>query len=314
MEKISEIADSINRIRQDIKAEVLIADFMACGLNPEEFVVIPAGTFRRRFSSDIKKAEVLRLNSNQQLLTVHVNRDGMYDSLPEGLFHSAPEKPLKGSEEMSIESKKLRREEKESRAFFVPFENEIFLQRTSLEMEERKILNRFNETLFDEIYPEFWNFDKTLESGFIARLLQLLHFSHRIAGNPLLTAKSLEWIISEKVRAKTIHSVKVKEDAGKEKGMDLPLGSSRLGMDLVCGSSFDDLLPVLEFTIGPLKNNRISDFLEKGSVSQFLNCFYGYFIPAGVDVKTTVLVDREQQGFVLCDHQNAPILGYDTAF
>jgi hypothetical protein len=313
MKKTGEIAEAINRNSQDIKAEVLIADFMENGLNPEDFVVIPAGTFRRRFSTDLKKAEVLRLNSNQQLLTVHVNRDGMYDSLPEGLFHSAPEKPLRGSDEMSLESKKLRREEKESRAFFVPFENEIFLQRTSLEMEERKILNRFSETLFDEIYPEFWNFDKTLESGFTSRLVQLLHFSHRIAGNPSLTAKSLEWIIGEKVKAKIIHSPKGKKEAGSEKGMYLPLGSARLGMDFICGSSFHDLLPVMEFTIGPLKNIRISDFLEKGSASRFLNCFYGYFIPAGVDVKTTVLVDREKQCFVLCDRQNAPILGYDTA-
>jgi hypothetical protein len=313
MKKTGEIADAINSISQDIKAEVLIADFMENGLNAEEFVVFPSGTFRRRFSTDIRKAEVFRLNNNQNLLAIHVNRDGIYDSLPEGLFHSSPEQPLRGSTEMSMESKKLRSEEKETRAFFVPFENEIFLQRVALEMGERMILNRFSETLFDEIYPEFWNFDKSLDTGFVSKLVLLLHFSHRIAGNPQLTARCLELIIHDKVVVKITHpEKKAKKSEEQDAGEHVPLGSARLGMDFVCGSTFDDMMPTMEFIIGPLQNGMIRDFLGSGRTSEFLGCFYDYFVPAGVGVKTTVLIDRAQQHFVLGNNQFAPTLGFDS--
>ncbi len=312
MKKTGEIANIINAANHDIKAEVLIADLMENGLSPEDFVVIPTGSFRRRFSSDIKKAETLRLNNNQQLLTVQINRDGIYDSLPEGLFHTAPDQPFRESTEMSQDSKKMRLEEKESRAFFVPFENEIFLQRTALETGERKILNRFRESLFDEIFPEFWNLDKSLNPLFVAGLVQLLHFAHWIAGNPTLTARSLELIIGERVRVHVVPSGKSKESEKKDAVDNILLGSARLGMDFVCGSRFDDLLPAMEFVIGPLQQGRIHDFLETGDTTKFLNVFYNYFLPVGTDVKTTVLISGEQQGFVLSGREFAPSLGYDT--
>jgi hypothetical protein len=312
MRKTVEIADAINGISNDIKAEVLIADFMENSLSADEFVVIPSGTFKRMFSSDIRKAEILNLGNNQELLTIQVNRDGIYDSLPEGLFHAAPEQPARGSTEMSMESKKMRMEEKESRAFFVPFESEIFLQRAALETGERKILNRFSETLFDEIYPEFWNFDKSLNSGYIAKLVLLLHFAHQIAGNPRLIAKSLELIINEKVAVNLCRSDKKAKERLIKEG-HVPFGAARLGMNFVCGNNFDDLLPVLEFIIGPIRHSSVGDFLENGSTSKFLGCFYNYFVPADVDVITKVVVDRANQGFILGGEQSAPILGYDSA-
>jgi hypothetical protein len=310
MKKISEIADNLNHIHQDIKAEVVVADCMEKGLNPDDFVVMPSGTFKRRFSTDIHKAEILRLSHIQSLLSLYVNRDSIYDSLPEGFFHSTPEKPLRGSDEMSEESKKIRREEKESRAFFVPFENEIFLQHTALEIQEREMFKRFRESLFDEIYPEFWDFDRSLDSGLVSGMVLLLHFAYQVAGNPGKMALCLGTILNEHVVCKEIDVFNSTREKRNEH--QLPLGAARLGMDFICGNSFDDLLPEIEFSIGPLKNSHIADYLESGRISEFLGCFYNYFVPAGMDVKTRIIVEQSQQHFVLGEGQYAPILGYNS--
>jgi hypothetical protein len=311
MKNISEIADIINHNRQDIKAEVVVANCMENGLNPDDFVVIPSGAFKRRFSTDIHKAEILRLSHIQSLLSLYVNRDSIYDSLPEGFFHSTPEKPFRGSDEMSEESKKIRREEKESRAFFIPFENEIFLQHTALEIQEREMLKRFRESLFDEIYPEFWDFDRSLDSGLVSGMVLLLHFAYQVAGNPEKTALCLGTILNEHVVCKVISTAQKTKKERNDK--QPPLGSARLGMDFVCGKSFDDLLPSMEFCLGPLRHTGIGDYLESGRISGFLRCFYDYFVPAGLDVTTRIIVERSQQHFILGERQNAPILGYNSA-
>jgi hypothetical protein len=314
MDKTGNIADAIRDLRNDIKAEVLMADFMEKGLQPEEFIVFPSGSFARRFSSDIKKAETLRLGNHQKLLTIHVNRDGIYDSLPEGFFHAESERPPRGSSEMSEESKRLRKEEKESRAFFLPFENEIFLQRIVLEISERRILNHFSETLFDEIYPEFWNLDKSLDARYLSKLGVLLPHAHQMAGNPLLTARSLEFIIGEKVTVRMFRSGEKKgEKFIRSVQENLPLGASRLGMDFICGECFDDLLPAMEFIIGPVKKENIPDYVEQGRTRKFLDCFFQYLIPADTIVTTTITVNHDEQDFILENGSWASTLGFDTS-
>lgn len=314
MKNFDEIAKAINNVKHDIRAEALITDFIESGLAAEEFVFIPEGTFKRRFSTDINRAELLRLANARKLLTIRVNRDGIYDSLPEGLFHSAPEKPVSDRSEMSAESKKLRAEEKEARAFFLPFENEMYVQRIALELQERKILRRFSETLFDEIFPEFWDLDKSLDRNLVSKLVLLLHFSHRIAGKPLLMARCLETIIDEKVEVKTIRPGHKMGQTGVTT-VEHPsrLGWTNLGVDFVCGENFDDLLPSFEFLIGPLKNTPVEEFLQGGPVEKFLDCFYSYFVPAGMVVVTSVIVDSSRQGFTLADKESAPVLGFTSA-
>ncbi len=313
MSKIDDIADEINGFNYDVKAEAVIANLMENGLGSDEFVVNPASTKKRGFSKDIEKAEIQRLRNNQNLLTIHVNRDGLYDALPEGLFHSPGDQPQKNSSEMSRESKKLRTEEKEARAFFLPFENEIFLQRGAIELSERKLLKQFSETVFDQIFPEFWNLDKSLSHDFVSRLVLTLHYAHQIAGNLPLTIKCLEFIIREQVSIRIIQSEQRINLNGNNIAEDsLIFGSARLGETFVCGNDFDDLIPQAVVTIGPLKNAAVRDFLVGGSALQFLECFYNYFMPHGLDVKTIVLTEREKQHFLLGDPAAELILGFNS--
>jgi hypothetical protein len=320
MNKIVEIAEEINTLNCDIKAETVVANLIENGVGTDEFVVNPAGTKKRGFSKDIEKAEILGLGNNKDILAIHLNRDGFYDSLPEGIFHSQGDKPQKTSAEMSHESKKLRTEEKEARSFFLPFQNEIFLQGVSLELAERKLLKQFSETAFDQIFPEFWNLDPKragLNHKFTSRLVRTLHYAHHIAGNLPLTAKCLEFIIGEQVKIRMILSgEKIKTTDKYDVIENMALGTSRLGETFICGiprSGIDDLIPKAEVKIGPLKNTPLDDFLSGGTALKFLGCFYNYFIPAGMDIETIVLVERVKQHFLLGDRSAELALGYNTA-
>ena len=312
-DKIPEI---IQNILYDIKAEVLIGDLIENGVENDNLIAINQGIFKRRYARDIDSVDETKFENGQKVVRFYLNRDGLYDSLPEGLFHEKTVKSEKESDKISKDSKKLKAEEKSVREFFLPFENEIFFQRVQLEIEERNILSRFSENLFDDIYPEFWNLDKSLNRKYVSRMVLLLHFSHRIAGNCEFTAKSLETILDEKVSVQIVSNnnleTRIVDKVGNAEQKCL-LGAGVLGVDFVCGEKFDNLGKTMEFQIGPLKNSNVVEYLDNGAVSEFLKCFYSYFVPVELDVSSKVLVEKIEQNFVLSEIGEGPVLGFESS-
>ena len=313
MRELFDIASSVNNIINDIKAEVVAADLIENGLDPAEIVVIPDGSFTRNYSRDISYSEVTQSANGQKALGIHITRDGLYDSLPEAVFHDQSDQPLISGHEMAKLSKKQKIEEKEARLFFLPFENEIFSHRIQIEIEERKILYRFSENLFDDIYPQFWKLDRTLPKKLVSRFVLILHLTNKIVGRLDLTAKCMEVILEENVRI----NLTTKEQGNKNLpaiavGNTSGLGACALGDNLICGEYVSDSEPVMEFVIGPLKNSAVDDYLENGTFSRFLSCFYSYFVPLEMDAVTTVTVSKTQQQFKLDDHIPNVILGFNS--
>ena len=90
-----------------------------------------------------------------------------------------------------------------------------------------------------------------------------------------------------------------------------PVGPKSLGEDFICGEYDSDSEPIMEFTIGPLRNSTVEDYLENGTYSRFLTCFYSFFVPVEFDVLTTVKVSEKQQQFVIHDQSSKAILGFN---
>lgn len=312
MKDLSAIKDSVNDLSYDIKAEIVIADLLENGLHQSEFMVFSDGLFRRRFKKDVSHAEVIKLNIGQEILGIHITREGIYDSLPEAIFHGPPEEGLTSGHDMAKASKTQKMEEKESRLFFLPFENEIFFQKIQLELSERKILQRFSENLFNDIFPEFWNLDRSLPKELVNKLMLFLHYTYKFVGNIELTAKALEVILNEPVTI-NVTAAPVHPDFYPAKDYQGPslLGSSLLGQDMISGNQSEDHFTRLEFVIGPLKNTRIEDYLENGIITRFLDVFYSYFIPLEMIAKTKIKGTADHQEFVLND-EGTSFLGFNT--
>jgi hypothetical protein len=310
------ITTIIQNIFHDIRAEAIIADMIENGIDKDKIVCYSQGIFKRRYSRDIESIRNVKLENGQELFGVYLNRDGLYDALPEGLFHSRSEKTASETETSSKESKKLKQEEKAARNFFLPYENEIINQRIQLELEERKILSRFSEKLFDDIYPELWDLNKSLNRKYISKMVLLLHFANKIAGNEELTAKCLETILDETVEVKTLcianPKTKIKHNS-KQDDKNCLLGKNELGVNFICGHTFVNYAKTMQFNIGPLKNTDVTEYLEGGAISKFLTCFYSYFVPVDLEITSNILVDQVQQQFELNENSGGPILGFNSS-
>ena len=74
---------------------------------------------------DIDKTKLEEFEDNSTALSFHLNRSGIFDALPEAFFHEMEDDKNATGETMAKDSVRLKQEERQSRLFFSPLENEL---------------------------------------------------------------------------------------------------------------------------------------------------------------------------------------------
>lgn len=307
MSKSEEISTLINQLSFDLKAEMLVAILMEQSGVPEiQFVF--NGQHKRDWSRDVDCSTVGNQEAGEDMLYVCLNRDGIYDLLPEAVFHGMNSEESWSGEDMAKESIKLRAEEKEARLFFRPFENEIFLHRVQVSMMENRLFADIYKDLLTGMIPDFWKIMNGLPVRFVTKLKRLLPEVYKVCGDMDLTVQCLEYILNEKVMLST--SAKVPDnDSG---GAGIP-GGSILGSDFILGSAAAGFIKSLSFRIGPLASPENIHLIENGSMDRFLDCFYGYFIPVELNVDTEYIFSDEDRILALDgEEDHASFLAYNS--
>ncbi|MRI00658.1 hypothetical protein GH721_08985 [Kriegella sp. EG-1] len=298
-EKLEEVFGYLLRRYKNIKAEVLISEIENnSDLHNEDFLIVNRSAFSRPYGGDVIGAN---LNDNQNRVKLKLSRNGLYDNLPEGLFH---EQAISKDTKSYIERRKtIKEEEEESRLLFSPIENELFYQKLEIERNERNLLNDFNNSK-NEFLFDFWKINRNIPKDYAVRLITLLPYKYKIVGNLELTKLSLEKILNEKVTIKRVNKRFSNEENNNETGFtlghDTVLNSNEYGINI---ASF-------EFEIGPIIANKLDWYLNEFKIYEFLEVFYDYFIPMEMEVTTKLLVIKDCE-FLLGD-SNSSILGLSS--
>jgi len=173
---LKSVFDELISVYQNLRAEVIVAEVEAASENKIDFLINNKSAFSRSYRRDVINVEVLE---ELDLLALNLSRNSIYDSLPEGLFHSS-----KAAKKMSYAAKrkKYKEEESDARAFFSPIENEFFIQRLNIEKNERTLLENFY-SLKDDFLIDFWKINKAIPKAYILKLIKILPFSFKIAGD-----------------------------------------------------------------------------------------------------------------------------------
>ena len=303
-EALEKIFTELIAVYENLKAEVLIAEIQEnSNIKAEDFVISNKSTFSRSYRRDIINVDSF-INKNK--LTLNLSRNGLYDTLPEGLFHI--QSVNEDAKSYSAQRKTVKQEEQDARLFFAPLENEFFNQRRKIESNERKMLDDFYN-LNDDFLLNFWKVDLDIPENYVLELIKLLPHSHKIVGDFELTRLCLQKVLNEKVSFKKNYKNQINaENGGKNNKGDI---GYQLGVDTVLNDRANELLnPVLDVTIGPVSENNINKYLKKDEVLDFINTFYDYFIPMEIEVTTKFTVKNEI-GFLL-DETNGALMGIST--
>lgn len=303
-EELEHIFEELIAVYENLKAEVIIAEIQdKSDLTSDDFFIANQSTFSRPYRRDIISVDKLL---HDEMLTLNLSRNGLYDTLPEGLFHTQRKSKDTGS--YTGYRKTLKNEEKDARSFFAPLENEFFHQRLGIEYNERQILDDFYN-LNDEFLMNFWNVSPDIPENYTLKLIKLLPYCYKIAGDFELTRLCFEKILDERItfQRKFDTSVENEVDGFNKKSKN----QLNLGLNSVLHSDFKEVAsPVLEVTIGPISEKNINNYLKKDGVMKFINTFYDYFIPIELKVITKFTVDSDD-GFLLAK-ENSPIMGVST--
>ena len=290
----------------DVKAETLANQALQHNVHPDDFVVLPDGRFYREYRTDLYAIDRIDDSWLYQLLQLRLSRSGLYDLVPEGLFHQPynGEKPNNSAGDMAALSRLDRKKEMAARKFFQPVENSFFRQRVMIEQEEENLLAGMDSGLLNDYFFSFWEFPEGLNRSSAMLLVLLLPYAHAITGDLGLMQSCLEILLQEKV---TIALVPSGDCVAP--GNDSSMGMGELGNDLVCGQTFAEDYPCLEYTIGPLQHSKPVDYCTGGDNDLLLQVFNSYFAPAEADITINVEVDRTRS-LVELDADESPILGF----
>jgi hypothetical protein len=301
-----------NLIDTDFKASVIAAEIIENELvAANDLVILPLGPQQRAFAKEIAGVTVSQTDiTNKKILQVQINRDGLYDMLPEGLFHRPPASSLMITEEEMVKDIIDRRdEEKQTRRFFAPFEAEINHLKTLVELYENR-LDKKNE--YDDLINIFlkeWKEFSCFTNKQMLILIHVLPVIHEQRNNLDFISKVLTMLFKTPVSL----SYKLAAIPGKKDlvGMQTSLGGAALGINFIAGQL---IAPEeeLQVTVGPISASKMIDFLPGERSAVCVDVLLSYFIPMQADTKINLLADAASQKLVVgTKHDNAR-LGYTT--
>lgn len=292
----------------DFLAEVIASHLVANKkINDSDIYVHLLGVFKRFFSKDIEKIDVHRNESGENEWNLFLHREGFYDLLPEGFFHTSTRKYFKDRRETIEEFRLHRIEEKNARNFFMPLEQEFFKHLVHKEIFEQNFY--FAPETIEE-FIDFYHLNHiTLNMYQKASLFFIMPYTSLISGNLNLTETCFEIILQEKVKIKSYFNSIVK--AGN---LNIPgLGKNTLGKDSLLGSDFFDFNPQLLIEVGPLSDSDLLlDYLS-GMNRKLIDWLTGLFVQADLSTLVNILLKEQDEVFILGGKSSESRLNYSTS-
>jgi hypothetical protein len=294
----------------DVKAELVAADLVQSGVALESIVIRPVGSFTRKFRNDVLKYENVTTTTGgvEELLYIDVSREGIYDALPQHLFHMSSGKKSDGIENKIEELKRQRFEESEARKFFSVFEKEFSHCRVLVELEERKSIFGLSDDFNSDLFTDIWVELKDLSKKFHKYLYQILPIAHKCRGNVHLSSILLGYVINEAVK------IRVSSEPTMQKNIFAAneLGERFLGADFVVGDKTPSYDSEYMVTIGPIAKGKIRQFMHGSEYEKVILYLLDYFIPFDANFKVELVLEKDAENLFLCNNENYCFLGYDS--
>ena len=308
--KLKESQKLPNDLETDFRTEVVIAALIEQGHDPEQIRVVRDGLARRGISKDVE--EVYRQYSPEDLtdyLYIKVNREGLYDMLPEGLFHQPIRKRLNPDKEDLMDEIKIHRQEEFfARKFFHIFEEAADRMLADAYLYEARYDRKISNQEFVDLFVSYWPVLKELEHKQAVFFMHIIPILHKIRVDFKAVEQALSFVLNVPVQISPIKMPAKKA----ERYFESRLGSSGSGVDFVLGDTFDDGEYDLKLTLGPLSANRMRDFLETAKGYRILEELCALFLPVNLFVAKEFKIDPADSEFILSDADNTTFLGINS--
>jgi hypothetical protein len=297
----------------DFKAEVIAAEMVENGLNPDRILILLAGAMKRTFRPDVTSVEdELSAYDHKEYTVITTSREGIYDMLPEGLFHDATSHKNAQTQKEIIKSIKQRRQEEiHARRFFLPYETTINFLRMQMALYENRLDKRSHNDELVSIFSDQWEIFQYLDARQSNIFLLLIPILHHLRDDLNAIETIFEAMFLLKVNVSLRDQLPLQSSAPDGS----KLGSSLLGVDLTTGGiNYDVAETEIHINIHCPTNKILHTFRGNGINKKILELLCNYFLPVHFDAVTTFDLDTTDKLTRLADSESFynSVLGTDT--
>lgn len=302
---IEYLDEEIKALHFDIKAEVLVSDIIQHReMEQDEMLIQNIGIRRRPYSKDIHVTFIP--DEGPYSLLIQTNREGIYDALPEALFHQPFQtKNLKNKSDVLNEIKIHREEERQARRFFTPFENELNQLRVNIELNERRSLDIFNNKSIVSIFYKLWGGAVlNLSQEQLSILFILLPHIDQIKANPALMSFCYSKLLNDDISVDLSFKT-VKENFSDDNGIVI-------GADFTCGNELEYKQLTYVINVRLLPDSYIEEYMPDGLKYKMIHFFNDYFIPYNAESELQLMNDQTITGSKTLFYAGNSFLGANT--
>ena len=288
----------INGITTDYKAEVIAAGFIEAGYDAEHTLIMRRGASRRGVAKDVDYAEVVFMQSDlSDYLHINTNRDGIYDSLPEVMFHTNIQSEHKRTKNTVLkEIQQHRIEEAGMRSFFRPLEAAIDHARIFVQSRERMIDKKNLYRNYVDMFIQYWPIIGLLPLPQAVYFMQAVPIIRDINNDFDKIAQIMTGILGYKIRI--IKGRIMTADYRKEDSSTC-LGSCKLGCSMILGTSFIDGYHSIQIRIGLMRQKELEYFMNGSDGEKILNALIDMMMPCDRTVEIKLEVASEYERYIL---------------
>ncbi|ASW73457.1 hypothetical protein IQ37_15435 [Chryseobacterium piperi] len=300
-----------NKLQTDFKAESVAVNLLKYHRAVSNIFIERIGINDRAYLKDIKSISSNYLGFDEEVFTIETYREGIYDYLPEGLFHPPSlSTSRKNVESVVKEIRKQKRVEEDARKFFRPFELEIFFTEISALLKEYDFdISSDTDTLLDTV-SELWPVVELLEKEDAYVFMHILPFFHQIRGDKRWFERCLTAFL--RVPVEITFTPNIIDDI-EENDDSMLLGNSRLGVTYIPSGRHMDGQRNWVVNIGPIPYENMKMYIPGNPFRKVLQALYDYFLPVTVDIIENFITEKKEYSFKLeDDERNANRLGYST--
>lgn len=308
--KKARLLSEINTLETNYKAEVIASALLSADKKEDKVLIVRKGDGNRDVAKDISKinTEFSGLDLIEYLY-IYANRHGLYDSLPEGLFHQSLNHRKNGCRQDVLENIRTRRDEEfHSRRFFQPFEMVIDRHLIDTQIYEQRFDKAYAYDNLKVIFEEHWDILHYLPVRQALLFLKVVPLISGAGRSFSLMASMMSAILDCPV--KIVEGRKsFLEVAEKERSS---LRSMKLGVNSILGKAVKTDFPDLHIILGPTGAKQIRDFQADKSKQLILDKLIEMIIPFDRNVTIKYEVFEPERKFRLSDEAHKAYLGVNT--
>lgn len=292
----------INNLESNFRSDVVAAGMVDSGIDADKIVILRRQGNIRQTDKEVVDVEYKQdyEGNGRDVWLIKANRQGIYDQLPEGMFHDSSGMAENSKEAIVHSFRRQNMQERLIRKFFSFYEAEAEYTRVDIQLAELRYDRPDKHRAFVDTMSGLWPVVRDMDSRTAMLFIRTVPYIAQIRGSYGQTAQAISMITGHSVRIEDgfrSHTPQVKS---------VRLAEMKLGVNSALRGAVS--VPCAKVSVTPNRAN-LAELVPGKTQYGVLKTLLDVFLPNEVDYEIAVKPSEEDYTSRLGDKNHPCILG-----